>query len=115
MCKHYIGKNTELPKAKTTKANKITVETQLHDVQQITQLIEKLVEQNHPELQWTTLHKLLKLKLFTPEKLIVLIGKVIQNRVHTHDPNIHATRALHASGATFPVPRLDLRKTHHVL
>jgi hypothetical protein len=94
--------NTELPKAKSTKANKKAVETELHDVQQITQLIEKLVEQNHPDLQWTTLHKLLKLKLFTPEKLIVLIGKVIQNRVHTHDPNIHATRVLVELGQKFP-------------
>lgn len=92
--------NKKLPEAKSHKSH--AVQSQLDELQKITHLIEKVIEHNHPDLQWNTVHKLVKLKLFTPHKLVEMMGKVVQKRIETHDKNIAFTRILVVLGQKYP-------------
>lgn len=71
-------------------------------IPQIVRTLEQAIINSDTDLQWTIIHKLIKLKLFTPEKIIAIIDKIIQRYVQTHSAQIESTRVLVELGQKYP-------------
>lgn len=82
------------------------LQNNIRDIQQqvvqLTDLIERMLDNCHPDLQWTILHHLLKIDIFSSEKCVALIDKIIKKRITHNHLNTQSTRILVELGQKYP-------------